>query len=136
MKSIINKTTISILLATSLILSSTAVRAEYPFEVMRPDMAEPTVYSQIEVSHESKPNQAKLTQFDRELARRAVLSCTCAITSPHATKNSIKNAQRLLTVEKEVGIPKVMFGMTLAAACSESCFRENAKGDYKWGQER
>jgi hypothetical protein len=37
-------------------------------------------------------------------------------------------------VEKEVGIPKVMFGMSLAAACSESCFRENAKGDYKWGK--
>ena len=134
MKSIINKTTISILLATSLILSSTAVRAEYPFEVMRPDMAEPTVYSQVEVSHEEKASKTKLTQFDKELARRAVLSCTCAITSPHATRNSIKNAQRLLTIEKEVGIPKIMFGMTLAAACSESCFRENAKGDYKWGK--
>lgn len=134
MKSIINKTTIFISLAVIMILSSTAVRAEYRFDAMRPNAGMPAVYSQVIITHARKNQKIQLTKMETALAERAVLSCTCAIKTPKLAKKSVQNAKRLLRIEKEMKIPKLMFGMTLSAACSESCFRENAKGDYKWGK--
>ena len=85
-----------------------------------------TVYSKITIDD--------LTDFDLTLAERAVYSCKCAVRNYEKTNRSLINAQRLLVVEKQQNVPDHMFGMTLAAACSESCFNERAKGDHKFSK--
>ena len=74
----------------------------------------------------------ELTYADQVLAERAVYLCVCASNTYKKTKRSIKNAERLLRVERKMNVPDFMFGMTLSAACSESCYDERAKGDYKF----
>ena len=76
----------------------------------------------------------ELTYADQVLAERAVYLCVCASNTYKKTKRSIKNAERLLRVERKMNVPDFMFGMTLSAACSESCYDERAKGDYKFSK--
>jgi|TARA_R110000824_G_scaffold169788_3_gene346966 hypothetical protein len=84
------------------------------------------VYSQITVSG--------LSGADSILAERAVYSCKCASRTYEKAMRSLRNARRLLAVERRQKIPEFMIGMTLAAACSESCFNEKAKGDHKFSK--
>ena len=76
----------------------------------------------------------KLSFEDRKLAEYAVYSCTCATKTYERTARSLENAERLLTVERKLSVPEFMIGMTLAAACSESCYNEKAKGDHKFSK--
>lgn len=82
----------------------------------------------------SKVTVKDLTDRDLILAERAVYACKCAVGNYEKVHRSLKNAQRLLVVEKQQKIPDYMFGMSLAAACSESCFSESAKGDHKFSK--
>jgi len=71
---------------------------------------------------------------DEMLAERAVYLCLCATKTYERAARSIKNAKRLLAVERQLNIPEFMIGMTLSAACSESCFSEKATGDHKFSK--
>ena len=75
-----------------------------------------------------------LSAEDEMLAERAVYLCLCASKTYERTTRSIKNAERLLVVERQSKIPEFMIGMSLSAACSESCFSESAKGDHKFSK--
>ena len=75
-----------------------------------------------------------LSQQDEILAIEAVYSCRCAITTVKREDRALINARRLLLVERKEKIPEFMIGMTLAAACSESCFNDKAKGDHKFSK--
>jgi hypothetical protein len=72
--------------------------------------------------------------FDESLVQGAIEKCK--LTNKKNLKRSYKNAARLLRVEKKVGIPFLMYGMTLAAACLESAYNEKAKGDHKFSKKR
>ena len=63
-------------------------------------------------------------------ATRAVQMCS-RVTSDRV-EAAQKNALRLLQIESEMGIPEMMRGMTLAAACMESGFKEKAQGDHRF----
>lgn len=76
----------------------------------------------------------ELSFEDRKLAECAVYSCACATKTYERTLRSLENAERLLAVERKLGVPEFMIGMTLAAACSESCYNEKAKGDHKFSK--
>lgn len=85
--------------------------------------------------HSSKEAKAVTsTEYDRLLADEAIKICK-NVRSKNADM-ARRNAHRLLLVEKHVGIPMMMYGMTLAAACSESGFNESAKGDHKFSKRR
>ena len=75
-----------------------------------------------------------LSQQDEMLAIQAVYSCRCAISTVKREDRALENARRLLLVERKEKIPEFMIGMTLAAACSESCFNDKAKGDHKFSR--
>jgi len=87
-------------------------------------------------AHKSSKETKAVTsvEYDRLLVDRAVKICKNV-----RNKNidmARRNAHRLLEVEKNVGIPMLMYGMTLAAACSESGFSESAKGDHRFSKKR
>ena len=75
-----------------------------------------------------------LTVEDEILAERAVYLCKCASRTYEKTLESLRNAERLLAVERKMKVPEKMIGMSLAAACSESCYNEFAKGDHKFSK--
>ncbi len=81
-----------------------------------------------------KQHTYKLSLEDEILAERAVYLCLCASRTYERAQRSIKNAERLLVIERQLNIPEFMVGMSLAAACSESCFNEHAKGDHKFSK--
>jgi len=76
----------------------------------------------------------KLAESDVVLAERAVHTCRCAVRNEKSTKRSLLNAKRLLVVERELNVPELMIGMSLAAACSESCYNDQAKGDHSFSR--
>lgn len=70
---------------------------------------------------------------DQELVEKAIEVCY-----PGAKKipdRYYTNAQKLLKTETEMCIPDFMRGMTLAAACIESGFNENAEGDHRFSKD-
>ena len=73
-------------------------------------------------------------EYDKLLVHKAIEICR-NVSSKHIDR-SRRNAHRLLKVEKQADIPHLMYGMTLAAACSESGFNESAKGDHKFSKKR
>ena len=75
-----------------------------------------------------------LSLEDEILAERAVYLCKCASSTYEKAAVSIRNAERLLVVERKMQLPELMIGMSLAAACSESCYNEFAKGDHKFSK--
>ena len=81
-----------------------------------------------------RTNNVELSFEDRKLAEYAVYSCFCASKTYEKTNISIQNAERLLKVERSLKLPESMIGMTLSAACSESCYNERAKGDHKFSK--
>ena len=46
------------------------------------------------------------------------------------------NAEKLMKIEEEMGVPSEMRGMTLAAACVESTFNSKAEGDHKFSKDK
>ena len=82
----------------------------------------------------SKSSIEKMEEVDVLLAEEAVHVCKCAIRNPETIKRSLLNAKRLLVVERKLGVPDLMIGMSLAAACSESCYNDQAKGDHSFSK--
>ena len=64
-----------------------------------------------------------------DIAKIAVESCKRV--RPQNTQQAVQTARRMLAVEKTMGVPKQFQGMSLAAACLESGFNANAKGDKR-----
>jgi len=89
-------------------------------------------FNSIKTIHQSSVEE--LSFEDRKLAEFAVYSCVCASRTIARTERSLINAERLLAVERRLKIPEFMIGMSLAAACSESCYNEFAKGDRKFSK--
>ena len=56
--------------------------------------------------------------------------------SPERKKKALEVANIMYQVEKEMGIPDVMRGMSLSAGCLESGFNPNAKGDRKFSKNK
>jgi len=73
-------------------------------------------------------------EYDDLLANKAV--ALCRRVRKKKIKMATHNAHRLLRVERQIGIPDLMYGMTLAAACLESAFNERAEGDHKFSKKR
>jgi hypothetical protein len=72
-----------------------------------------------------------LPTFDEILASRAVQMCLNRVTKERK-EEAAKNAQELLKIERHLGVPDLMRGMTLAAACMESGFNARALGDRRF----
>ena len=64
-----------------------------------------------------------------DLAKIAVESCKRV--RPQNIQQAVQTARKMLAVEKTMGVPKQFHGMSLAAACLESGFNPNAKGDKR-----
>lgn len=47
---------------------------------------------------------------------------------------AVETALRMLDIERELGIPEHMLGMSIAAASVESGFNPNARGDHKFSK--
>mgnify|MGYP001182686921 CR=1 FL=1 len=77
-----------------------------------------------------------LDSDDLRLSIEAVYSCACAVRNYETTSRALINAKRLLAVERSIGVPEIMIGMSLAAACSESCYNDFALGDHKFSKNR
>ena len=78
-------------------------------------------------------------KFDSNLLmpKIAVENCNYLKTASSKTKNSaLKIANILYQAEEEMNIPDSMRGMILAAACLESAFNPNAKGDRKFSKSK
>jgi len=118
-----------VLLVSSLLLllTPTEIKAETPYDVKQQssDLVKP-------VFRVSDFNS--LSNDELYFAELAVYSCSCAIRTEKRKNMALRNAKRLLIVEKGVGIPDKMRGMTLAAACHESCYNEFAQGDHKFSK--
>lgn len=71
---------------------------------------------------------------DQKIAEIAVGMCLPGVSAAYE-KKAIKNALILLSVEREMNVPEVMRGMTLAAACKESGFSASAEGDHKYSKD-
>ena len=67
-----------------------------------------------------------------ELMTQAIENC------PYAREENIKPAilWELVEVEKAAGVPSSLRGMILAAACKESGYNPNAKGDHKFSKNK
>lgn len=70
---------------------------------------------------------------DRQLAETAI--SVCYPDSQKIPQRYLTNAMKLLKVERELKVPESMRGMTLAAACAESGFNENAQGDHRFSKD-
>lgn len=77
------------------------------------------------------PEEIPIEVQDQEIAEKAVDFCL------HGTNHqqAYTNALSLLKVEEEMNVPRVMKGMSLAAACIESGFNSNAEGDHKFSKD-
>ena len=69
---------------------------------------------------------------DIELAKKAAELCGLGL---HFTSKKMDNALTLLRTEREMEIPASMRGMTLAAACIESGFNNEAEGDHSFSKD-
>lgn len=70
---------------------------------------------------------------DMQLAQIAI--AVCFSNSSNVPQKYTSNAIKLLKMERELKIPDSMRGMTLAAACAESGFNENAEGDHRFSRD-
>ena len=109
-----------LVLLLSLLWTTTGVSAETVFSAKK---AVHAVFSVDDLSY-----------HDQMFAEHAVYSCLCATTTDKKYDRAMINAKRLLAVERQQNIPEFMIGMTLAAACSESCYNDKAKGDHKFSK--
>lgn len=70
---------------------------------------------------------------DQHLVEKAVE--ICFPNTKDAYMQRYINASKLLSMESRMGIPDELRGMTLAAACVESGFNENAEGDHRFSKD-
>lgn len=115
----------------SLSLTAKVTSAKTPFNTIT------TAHVSYTVAGESPHRDivgAVIYDKDEMLAEQAVYSCRCAITTDKKLFRALENARRLLAVERQHNIPEFMIGMTLAAACSESCYNDKAEGDHKFSK--
>lgn len=67
----------------------------------------------------------------------AVENCSnLKMSSKKKKKEALEVAKKIYKIEEEMKIPDTMRGMTLAAACKESGFNPNAKGDRKFSKSK
>ena len=59
---------------------------------------------------------------------------TCRSVSETRKLEAATTALQMLSIERSIGIPEHMLGMSLAAACVESGFVSNAEGDHKFSR--
>jgi hypothetical protein len=90
--------------------------------------------SQTEVCAVPESDKAPSKADDSLLAEKAVRICLNS-PSEKSFKRAHANAMLLLKAESEMGVPDVMRGMTLAAACIESGFSANAEGDHRFSKD-
>ena len=68
----------------------------------------------------------QLTSHEKEILETATTQCVCAGTVDEDKKEILA---RILIMERAAEVPEELRGMTLAAACSESCYSFDAIGD-------
>ena len=84
-------------------------------------------------------SSTSLSDFDTHklIPEIAVANCKNLKRASDSRKESaLKIAYILYDVEEEMGIPNEMRGMTLSAACLESAFNPNAKGDRNFSKNK
>ena len=67
-----------------------------------------------------------------EVYEQAVLNCK----NSKSESIDLEIIDTLIEIEIRFGVPKALRGMTLAAACMESGFNPNAKGDRKFSKDK
>lgn len=87
-----------------------------------------------EAEEKSKTCDSPELATDQKIAETAVRMCLSGASESHL-KKALKNAIILLKVEREMNVPEVMRGMTLAAACKESGFSASAEGDHRFSKD-
>ena len=75
---------------------------------------------------------AALPISDNEILYEAKYNCRSA--KPDKVNGTL--LESLLEIEKEYGVPSSLRGLLLAAACQESGYNPNAKGDHKFSKKR
>ena len=123
----VNVRCVTLALSLLLLLMPMVTNAEPPYDVKQ--QAKDLIHPVFKVTDDEL-----LSNNELYFAELAVYSCSCAIRSEKRKNVALRNAKRLLVVEKNVGIPDKMTGMTLAAACHESCYNETAQGDHKFSK--
>ena len=77
-------------------------------------------------------SSATLPISDSEILYEAKYNCRSA--KPERVSESLLKS--LIKIEKEYGVPDSLRGFLLAAACQESGYNPNAKGDHKFSKKR